>query len=81
MSGRTRWPGSDPGAFVLIFETDNQAPMVMETEGEDSSYEGARKRLEKFKPLRWCVARLTYEAGNSLLLLDLQRMQKDERPE
>lgn len=67
------------GVFVAVIEADNQAPIVLETEGEDTSYERASERAIKAfggKSLRWCVCRLVPVAGNELLPLDLQRMQK-----
>lgn len=67
------------GVFVAVIEADNQAPIVLEAEGEDTSYERAEERARKSfggRQLRWCVCRLVPVAGNELLPLDLQRMQK-----
>lgn len=67
------------GCFVAVIETSGQGPIVMETEGEDSSYEAAEARIARVfggKPLRHCICRLVPVAGNELLPLDLQRMQK-----
>lgn len=62
--------------FVVVAEFHNQAPIIMETEGEHTSREAAYERIQKLKPLRACIARLTYETGNGLLIHDLKRMQK-----
>lgn len=67
------------GAFVVIIETAGQGPIVLETEGEDSGYAAAEARARNAlggRPLRFCICRLVPVAGNELLPLDLQRMQK-----
>lgn len=67
------------GCFVAVIETPTQGPIVLETEGEDSSFAAAQDRAVKAmggQPLRWCVCRLVPVSGNELLPLDLQRMQK-----
>jgi hypothetical protein len=67
------------GVFVAVIEATNQGPIVLETEGEDSSYGAAHTRAQKAfggSIVRWCVCRLVPVAGNELLPLDLQRMQK-----
>lgn len=67
------------GVFVAVIEAANQAPIVLETEGEDTSYDRASERAMKAfggGNLRWCICRLVPVAGNELLPLDLQRMQK-----
>lgn len=70
------------GAFGLVIETPNQAPILLETEGDQSSYEAAMGRVTRAfggQPLRWCLVRLVPVCGNELLLLDMQRLQiKDE---
>lgn len=67
------------GCFVAVIESANQGPIVLETEGEDTSFDAARKRAERAlggSSLRWCICRLVPVMGNELLPLDLQRMQK-----
>lgn len=67
------------GVFVAVIEADNQAPIVLEAEGADTSFDRASERAIKAfgrGNLRWCVCRLVPVAGNELLPLDLQRMQK-----
>lgn len=69
----------DPdGVFVVVGEGRNQAPIVMETEGEHSSFEEAQKRAKASHWLRTCVCRLVPVSGNELLALDLHRMQPKE---
>lgn len=67
------------GVFVGVVEGASQAPIVLETEGEDTTYDKALERAELAfgsQSRRWCVCRLTPVSGNELLYLDLQRMQK-----
>lgn len=64
------------GCYVIVAEWNNNAPIVMETEGVHSSYAAARERLNK-GPGRKCIARLTYVEGNELVLLNLKRLQAD----
>lgn len=71
----------DPGElFALVVEFRNQSPILMETEGHGSSYDAVLKQsqrlLERRDVLRICFVRLVYEAGNSLVLHDMKRMQK-----
>ena len=65
---------------MVVAEFKNQAPIVMEREAPFTSYDEVRQstaRLDRDpRCLRWCVATLTYEGGNALLLHDLKRMQK-----
>ncbi len=65
------------GAYGLIIEHPGQAPLLLETEGCDSSYRSTVARMEKFhgKPMRWCIVRLVPVEGNELLLLDFERLQ------
>lgn len=77
---------SSEGVFGLVIETSNQAPILMETEGDQSSREDARARALNGSALggqvrRWCVVRLVPVDGNELLLLDMQRLQKKETEE
>lgn len=66
------------GAYGLIVEYAGQAPILMETEGCGSSFEGTSARIGKWqgKPLRWCIVRLVPVEGNELLLLDFERLQQ-----
>lgn len=64
------------GVFVLIVEGKGQAPIVMEAEGQQTSYDAAMDRLGKISwAHRYCLCRLVPVAGNDLVLLDAQRMQ------
>lgn len=65
------------GVFVVVGEGRNQAPIVMETEGEDSSYDAAGARRDNSSWMhRACICRLVPVAGNELLLKDMERLQK-----
>jgi hypothetical protein len=67
------------GCFVAVVEMPGQAPIVLETEGADTSYERAIERARKAlggTSIRFCVCRLVPVAGNELLPIDLKRMQK-----
>lgn len=69
------------GVFGLVIETAGQAPILLETEGDQSSREAAMGRVTQAfggKPLRWCLVRLVPVCGNELLLLDMQRLQIKE---
>lgn len=67
----------DEGVFVVVAEFRHQAPIVMEAEGEHSGRDAAFERASRVPgALRTCVARLTYEGGNALLLHDIKRLQK-----
>lgn len=70
------------GVFGVVIETESQAPILLETEGDQSSIGCAEDRIKKafgVRPLRWCIVRLVPVIGNELLLLDMQRLQpKDE---
>lgn len=67
------------GVFVLVAEGASQPPIVLETEGEFSSYEAAQERARTgpFKT-RTCVCRLVPVSGNELVVLDMQRMQPEK---
>ncbi|MBK8772923.1 MAG: hypothetical protein IPM06_21170 [Rhizobiales bacterium] len=66
------------GAYVLVTEWSGQAPIIMETEGCDSSVASCRERAGKLtrEQQRWCIARLVPVEGNELLILDLERLQQ-----
>lgn len=65
------------GVFVVMAEGRSQGPIVMETEGANSSYEAAEERLAAITwPHRYCICRVIPISGNELLSLDMQRMQK-----
>lgn len=71
----------DQGVFGLVIETDNQAPILLETEGDHSSRRAALDRVRRVmggRALRWCLVRLVPVEGNELLLLDMQRLQPKE---
>ena len=73
----------DSGVFAVICEFKNQAPILMETEGPQSSFDACerlRRDLEA-RPdvIRTCVVRIEDGpawGGNTLLLADMKRMQK-----
>lgn len=72
----------DEGIFVVIGEGKQQAPMILETEGECSSYEAARERARQMPWLtRYCICRVVPVAGNELLALDMIRLQENEAAE
>ena len=66
--------------FAVIAEFKNQAPILMEVEGPRSSRDRAHDHMDTLlsRPncLRAAVVRLTYEAGNELLIHDMKRMQE-----
>ena len=66
--------------FGVVAEFRNQAPILMEAEGEktsrDSAYEHMEKLLSSNRVLRACVVRLEYDGGNALTLHDMKRIQK-----
>ena len=73
----------DSGVFAVICEFKNQAPILMETEGSQSSFEACEKRRRELEArpdvIRTCVVRIAdcpAWCGNSLLLEDMKRMQK-----
>lgn len=82
--GNTAAARDDGGLFVVMIEGQNQAPIIMETEGYDSGERAAFDRLQRLlrnntiggAAIRGCVCRLTPVSGNMLLPLDMQRMQK-----
>ncbi|HCI98493.1 hypothetical protein [Sulfitobacter pontiacus] len=63
------------GLFVTIVEGKNQAPMILETEGNFSSFDQAQERIKRGHWLRACVCRVVPVSGNELLALDMLRMQ------
>lgn len=70
----------EEGAYALVTEGNGQAPIVMETEGCDTSFVSCRKRLDRMRKSgyaqRWCIVRLVPVEGNELLVLDLERLQQ-----
>lgn len=65
------------GAYVVVAEWAGQAPIVMETEGDQSSYEAAQERARKMSHVhRYSICRLVPVAGNDLVVRDLERLQK-----
>lgn len=73
----------DSGVFAVICEFKNQAPILMETEGRQSSFDACEKRRRDLEArpdvIRTCVVRIADGpswCGNSLLLADMKRMQK-----
>lgn len=68
----------EEGAYGLIIETRNQAPILLESEGCDSSFAATLARTERSlgqSPSRWCIVRLVPVEGNELLALDFERLQ------
>lgn len=70
----------EEGAYALVTEGPGQAPILMETEGCDTSFQSCRKRLDRMaksgNAQRWCIVRLVPVEGNELLVLDLERLQQ-----
>lgn len=73
----------DSGVFAVICEFKNQAPILMETEGRQSSFDACEKRRRDLEArpdvIRTCVVSIAVPeawAGNTLLLEDMKRMQK-----
>ena len=65
------------GVFVVMCEGPHQGPIILEVEGDNSSYESAQKTLNKISwKVRTCICRVIPVNGNELLPLDMQRMQK-----
>lgn len=67
------------GVFVAVIETASQGPIVLETEGEYSSFMAAEARALRAmggKPVRFCICRLVPVSANELVILDMKRMQK-----
>ena len=66
--------------FAVVAEWKNQGPILMETEGPQSSYAKARERSDMIGRqshiLRTAIVRLEYVDGNELLIHDLKRMQE-----
>ena len=70
-------PYDDDGVFVIVAEWRDQGPIVMETEGPQSSREEACTRMAKMPHItRACICSLVPVRGNELLILDMKRMQK-----
>lgn len=68
------------GVFVLMCEGDMQAPIILETEGEFSSYDAAKARRAKITWVRRiCICRVVPIEGNELLALDMIRLQPPKR--
>lgn len=69
----------EEGAYALVTESPGQAPILMETEGCDTSFQSCMRRLDRMAKAghaqRWCIVRLVPVDGNELLLLDLERLQ------
>jgi hypothetical protein len=71
------WAKREEGAYGLLVEYEGQAPILMETEGCDSSLHQVKERMKRFhgRPHRWCIVRLVPVDGNELLALDFERLQ------
>ena len=73
----------DSGVFAVICEFKNQAPILMETEGRQSSFDACEKRRRDLEArpevIRACVVKVSATstwAGNTLLIEDMKWMQK-----
>ena len=68
----------EPNAYGIIAEFPDQAPILMEAEGDGSSMESTLDRAARLRGvIRWQIVRLVpTKLGNQLLLKDLVRMQK-----
>jgi hypothetical protein len=70
-------PHDSEGIYVMLCDGPRQGPIVLETEGEDSSREKAEERAGKCSWVhRYTICRLVPVSGNSLLPLDMERMQR-----
>ena len=70
----------DLGVLGVVVEMANQGPLLLEAEGQSTSYEAAMKRCSELAGkrgvVRVAVVRLTIENGNELILHDMKRMQR-----
>ena len=71
----------EEGAYGVIVEYPGEAPILLEIEGCDSSFQSAMDRVGRVKDrlIRWCIVRLVPVDGNELLLLDFERLQSFKR--
>lgn len=74
---------TDSGVFAVIAEFKDQAPILMETEGDQSSLSAARDRMQRMagRPdvIRVCIVRLVNSgvwSGNQTLLAAMRDMQQ-----
>lgn len=68
----------ESGVFGVLAEFGMQAPILMETEGPDSTYEAASERAKRalsHGAIRACVVRLVFEDGNASVFREMERMQ------
>lgn len=74
------WNRGNEGACGLLVETRDQAPILYETEGCNSSLSSIialRDRVASNpRTIRWCIVRLVPVDGNELLCLDFERLQQ-----
>ena len=79
---RPEFAHDEPGAaFALLVEFSNQAPILLELEGRDSTCEAIHARLRTMGPraIRWQIVRITpTDTGNELLFHDFLRLQRRE---
>ena len=66
----------DGGVFVIMAEGSTQGPIILEVEGEFTSYQSALDRSRKSHWIRTCICRVIPVSGNELLALDMERIQK-----
>lgn len=76
MSTKTIDTYDTDGLFVTIVEGKSQAPMILESFGEFSTFDQAHARARNGQWHRFCVCRVIPVSGNELLALDMLRMQQ-----
>jgi hypothetical protein len=69
-------PDDENACYGVVVEQPGQDPILWEAEGHRTSHAACMDLIYKRKPSRWALVRLTYEAGNELLLLDMKRLHK-----
>lgn len=76
----------DTGVYAIVAEFKQQGPILLETEGEHSSFEATHRRANEMSRrsdvLRICIVRLTPAtawAGNITVLKDMEQIQLPEK--
>lgn len=69
-----------PEVYGVIAEFANQGPLLLESEGQGTSYENALAQCQRLGRaphiLRVAIVKLVHVNGNELILHDMERMQK-----
>lgn len=69
-------PDDEGACYGVVVEQPGQDPILWELEGRMTSHEKCMAFIAARRPTRWALVRLTFEAGNELLLLDMKRLHK-----